>query len=267
MTCQEINELLDKRLIAAGAALPLGVIEHLERCEGCRRLVRFLCPDSQPPEPAIPPETYERMTQCLKNSLRPVRPAPGTGLFAAAFLGITGLLVVLTVLMHGAPGVEAMGWRSALVVGFTLAAGLFVVAVSLSRQLLPGTRHRIPPRLACVGALGLFGFGVALSMPWKAGNGTTAGWSCASHELLLSVLVAAILLILLRRGFALAPERLGATAGALAGLAGAVVVHFQCTTPEAPHVLIWHLAVAALCALAGALIGRLWRLRPRARTA
>ncbi|HXG35014.1 MAG TPA: NrsF family protein [Bryobacteraceae bacterium] len=266
MTCQEINELLDRRLVAAGAALPQAVLEHLERCEGCRRLVRFLCPESQPETPRIAEETYERITRCLQASLHAVKPAPAAGFFFGAFVGIAALLLLATLAMKGAPGWAVMGWRQALVVGLTLAAGLLVVAFSLSRQLLPGARQWISTRLAWALAVGLFGFGVAIGLPWKARVAKAAGFHCALHELMFATATAAILLVILRRGVALAPVRLGATAGALAGLSGAMVLHFQCTVPEAPHVLLWHVTVPVLCAAGGALAGYLWQRRLRTET-
>jgi hypothetical protein len=78
---------------------------------------------------------------------------------------------------------------------------------------------------------------------------------------------AAVLLVILRRGVVLEPVRLGATAGALAGLSGAMVLHFQCTVPEAPHVLLWHFTGPILCAAGGALAGYWWqgRFRKQAR--
>ncbi|MCL6506024.1 MAG: DUF1109 domain-containing protein [Bryobacteraceae bacterium] len=263
MTCQEINELLDARVVAAGAALPQAVLEHLERCEGCRRLVRFLCPESQPEAPSIAEEAYERITRCVRASLQPVKPAPAASLFFSAFVGTAALLLLATLAMKGAPGWVVMGWRQALVVSLTLAAGLLMVAFSLSRQLLPGARQWISPRLAWVAAVGLFGFGVAMGMPWKARIAKAAGFHCALHELMFATATAAILLVILRRGVVLAPIRLGATAGALAGLSGAMVLHFQCTVPEAPHVLLWHVTVPLVCAAGGALAGYLWQGRFR----
>jgi hypothetical protein len=265
MTCREINELLDRRLVAAGVALPQTVREHLERCEGCRRLVGFLCPESQPEAPRIAGEIYERITRCVRDSLHPVRPSPAAGLFFSAFIGTVALLLLVTLAMKGAPGWAVMGWRQALVVSLTLAAGLLTVAFSLSRQLLPGTRPWISPRGAWAAAVGLFGFGVAVGMPWKARVAIAAGFRCALHELMFATATAVVLLVILRRGVVLAPIRLGATAGALAGLSGAMVLHFQCTVPEAPHVLLWHVTVPIACAVGGALTGYFWRRRLRQR--
>ncbi len=263
MTCQDINELLDRRLVAAGTTLPQAVLEHLERCEGCRRLVRFLCPESQPEAPSITEEAYERITRCVWASLHPVKPAPAASLFFSTFVGIAALLLLATLAMNGAPGWAVMGWRQAVVVTLTLAAGLLTVAFSLSRQLLPGTRQWISPRVTWAAAVGLFGFGVAIGMPWKARIAKAAGFHCALHELMFATATAAILLVILRRGVVLAPVRLGATAGALAGLAGAIVLHFQCTVPEAPHVLLWHFTGPVLCAAGGAVAGYLWQGRFR----
>ena len=60
---------------------------------------------------------------------------------------------------------------------------------------------------------------------------------------------------MLRRGAILAPSMTGAATGLLAGLVGTSVLEIHCPNLDAWHILISHLGVAMLCALAGLVIG------------
>ena len=59
---------------------------------------------------------------------------------------------------------------------------------------------------------------------------------------------------ILRRGFAVKPVAAGLATGTLAGLAGVAMLELHCPNFEAPHLMVWHIAVipvsAALVALA-----------------
>jgi hypothetical protein len=53
----------------------------------------------------------------------------------------------------------------------------------------------------------------------------------------------------------LSPGMTGAATGLLAGLVGTTVLEIHCPNLDAWHILISHLGVAMLCALAGLVIG------------
>jgi hypothetical protein len=61
---------------------------------------------------------------------------------------------------------------------------------------------------------------------------------------------------LLRRGFAVNPPAAWFAAGALAGLAGVTMLELHCANFEAPHIIVWHIAVIPLSALIGFLAAR-----------
>lgn len=65
--------------------------------------------------------------------------------------------------------------------------------------------------------------------------------------------------LVVRRGFVLDSAAAGAAAGAVAGLAGVLMLELHCPLLEAPHAMVWHVAVIPLCALAGAATGRFRR--------
>ncbi len=61
--------------------------------------------------------------------------------------------------------------------------------------------------------------------------------------------------LVLRRGAVLSPSMTGAATGLLAGLVGTSVLEIHCPNLDAWHILVSHLGVAVLCALAGLIIG------------
>ena len=55
----------------------------------------------------------------------------------------------------------------------------------------------------------------------------------------------------------------GLAKGTLAGLAGVTMLELHCPIFEAPHVLVWHIAVLPVCGVAGALVARTARTHGR----
>jgi hypothetical protein len=61
--------------------------------------------------------------------------------------------------------------------------------------------------------------------------------------------------LMLRRGAILSPILTGTVTGLFAGLVGTSVLEIHCPNLDAWHLLVSHLGVAILCALAGLVIG------------
>jgi hypothetical protein len=61
--------------------------------------------------------------------------------------------------------------------------------------------------------------------------------------------------ILLRRGAVLSPRVTGAATGLLAGLAGTSTLEIHCPNLDVWHILVSHLGVAVLGAVAGFIVG------------
>jgi hypothetical protein len=61
--------------------------------------------------------------------------------------------------------------------------------------------------------------------------------------------------MVLRRGAVLSPGLTGAATGLFAGLVGTSVLEIHCPNLNGWHILVSHLGVAILCALAGLVIG------------
>jgi hypothetical protein len=71
----------------------------------------------------------------------------------------------------------------------------------------------------------------------------------------IGALAAGLFWLVLRRGAILSPSMTGAATGLLAGLVGASVLEIHCPNLDALHILVSHLGVAILCAMAGLFTG------------
>ena len=80
-------------------------------------------------------------------------------------------------------------------------------------------------------------------------------WACIRAGTPIGVLAAVPFWLVLRRGAILSPSMTGAATGLLAGLVGASVLEIHCPNLDAWHILVSHLGVAILCALAGLFTG------------
>jgi hypothetical protein len=67
--------------------------------------------------------------------------------------------------------------------------------------------------------------------------------------------VGLLIWFLVRRGYVLNPVSAGAVIGCIAGLAGLTALEIHCPILTIPHVAVWHVAVVAISAAAGALGG------------
>ena len=77
------------------------------------------------------------------------------------------------------------------------------------------------------------------------------GIACLEVGLLWAAPAAAGAWLLLRRGFAVDHKAAGVAAGTFAGLTGVTVLELHCPNLRMPHIVVWHLAVLPIAALAG----------------
>jgi hypothetical protein len=251
MNCNDVNKELDKGNLAW---LPPEVEIHLQTCERCRELVTVFCEPAVFSSPA--PETIVQIEKAIAADLRPVRPlAPNRSLF---------LLVVVLVACVVALGVGRLGvfglpltnpLQGALVLS-TLAISVGLVAYSLVNQMVPGSLHRLSPRLLPLGVIVLLALATAILFPFQHERDfwPKALW-CIRAGTSIGAWAVVPLWLVLRRGAILSGALTGATAGLLAGLVGATVLEIHCPNLDAWHVLLSHLGVAVFGATAGLLLG------------
>jgi hypothetical protein len=250
MNCRDMDLALIEHGKSVTAQLPAHAQEHLMACERCQELVRAL--DSSRGAETPSPETLRQLERGLAVDLRPVRPLAPRRYFLAAFAAIFLLIVAIGVYRLGAFAISVMSPAQAIATLCALASSAGVLTYSLVQQMVPGSRHRIPPHFVPPAVMILLVSVVAGIFQFQhEQNFWRQGWACFRAGTPFSLVAALPFWLLLRRGAILSPRIAGAAAGLLAGLVGTSALEIHCPILDASHILMWHVGVA----LIGAVIG------------
>jgi len=257
MNCHDVD-----RALSQGSRLPLQAEEHAGTCNCCQQLLSAL--NSSVPVDPLSPAALRKIAESLADNLRPVRPLAPARYFVGAFVGIFVSIVALSVYRLGAFAIAVMTPLQTTAILSTLAIGTGLLVYSLVNQMVPGSRHRIPPALLAVGITILVAMVMAvLFQVQQEENFWGHAWVCIQAGTLVGALAAVPFWLVLRRGAILSPRMTGAAAGLLAGLAGTSMLEMHCPNLDAWHILLSHLGVAILCALAGLATGLTVEIRGR----
>jgi len=249
MNCKDIARALSEE-----SPLPLQAQEHARSCNRCQELVSALniSVGVDPPSPA----TLRQIAGRMATGLRPVRPIAPARYFFGAFAGIFVSIVALAVYRMGAFAIGVMTPLQTAVILGALAVSTGLLAYSLVQQMVPGSRHRIHPRLLPVAITISLTIAMAVLFQFQHERNFWANaWACIRAGTPIGVLAAVPFWLVLRRGAILSPTMSGAATGLFAGLVGTSVLEIHCPNLDAWHILVSHLGVAILCALAGLVIG------------
>lgn len=205
----------------------------------------------------------EDLIEALAREAAPPAPARHGWNTLIALLGGLGLALVVLVVSWGVrPDVVAAMPAVAAKAGFSalLAAAAAPLALRLARPGRPLGWRLGAAVLIIVGSLALAGVAL-LATPagerWQALTGGGFPWCLAIIPLLAAPMAAGLMLV----ARALAPIRLdlaGAAIGAVAGGFGAMVYALHCPVDSVAFVATWYALAVALCAVAGAFIGRVF---------
>ena len=193
----------------------------------------------------------------MATNLRPVRPVAPARYFFGAFVGIFVSIVALSIYRMGAFAIAVMTPLKPPAILSALAISTGLLAFSLVHQMVPGSRHRISPRLLPVGIMISLIIAIAVLFQFQHerdfwGN----AWACIRAGTPIGVLAAVPFWLVLRRGAILSPGMTGAATGLARGSGWySVCWRSHCPNLDAWHILVSHLGVAILCALAGLFIG------------
>jgi hypothetical protein len=228
--------------------------EHLMHCERCRSLTRLL---NEAGDGLHPSESLLRRIQsAILEDLRPIRPlAPAPVLlFGCAIIFLS--MMAVGVLMLGLNGWDALSLVQRIVVFVTLATSAVLLAVSMVRQMAPGSKQVFAPAAFLVTILPAFMIVIAATFRSQQESAFLAsGVMCMKNGLIYSMPTGFLLWLIVRRGYILYSKLMGAVAGGLAGLAGLSVLEVNCPNLNVFHILLWHGGVAVISSLGGALVG------------
>jgi hypothetical protein len=108
----------------------------------------------------------------------------------------------------------------------------------------------------CIGLAAVFGL---LFHDYRTEWFVSQGVACLTAGLVQALPASVAAWLLLRRGFAVNSIAAGFAKGALAGLAGVTMLELHCLNFEAPHVMVWHIAVLPISGAVGMLVA--WMAR------
>jgi hypothetical protein len=124
-------------------------------------------------------------------------------------------------------------------------------------EAIPGSRHPLAPwTLLAAGCAVLAAEFIWLFPDYRMERFVPRGVACLEAGVLFALPASAAAAFVLRRGFPVHSAAAGLAKGTLAGLAGVAVLELHCPIFQAPHVLVWHIGVLAVCGLLGPLVVR-----------
>jgi hypothetical protein len=208
----------------------------------------------------VDPALLDRVSDSMRASLRPVRPLPAPWVLASALALICVTVAVAGAMLLKPHGIQKM---NALEIGmiFPLLGILIWIACALCvSEAIPGSRRPVAPWLfSLLGCLALAIVFALLFSDYRTERFVAQGMACLTAGLLHALPVSIASGWVLSRGFALNSVTDGLAKGTLAGLAGMTMLELHCANFEAPHVMVWHIAVLAVSGAVGALLG--WTIR------
>jgi hypothetical protein len=262
VNCRDIDDRIMPYIL--GKPIPPEVAVHIAKCERCSRLAAALRRAPQVDE--LPRQQLKQIEDRILGNLRPVKPLPATGVLSLVLLSIFAIVVVIGNAILGTAGWHAVNVLQKFAVFSALTASAGLLAFSAVRQIIPGSRLGLPPRLLVSAVVALMaGIFTTLFVPHRESTFISTGLLCLEIGLACAIPTAALLWLVLRRGAMLSPISIGATAGALAGLSGLIVLEVFCPNLNKYHILLWHMG-AVLATIIGCLtIGLLAEYRGRKR--
>jgi hypothetical protein len=252
MTCREMDSAIGSN--SGDLPLPPEATQHVVECESCRLLVNAIDRGHNSLEPSR--GRLKQIQAMINEDLRAVRPLASSRVFLLAFMLVSLDFVVTGSLLTGMKGWGALSRVQGTTVLAALTASTILLAISVVRQMAPGGKHSISPRLLPIGILALLILVTTAVFRVRHESAFVPdGLACLRTGLIYSTPAALVYLALLSRGAILYPKLTGAAAGGLAGLIGLGVLEVGCSNLNMFHVLIWHLGVILLCTLGGMLLG------------
>jgi hypothetical protein len=207
--------------------------------------------------PEVDPAILDRVSGSIRSSLNPVRPLPPASVLAGGLVLICAAVALAAGILLGLHGVQKMTGLEIGLIFLVLGMLLCLSAVLCVAEAIPGSRRLAPPGTltvsACVALAAVFSL---LFHDYRTERFVSQGVACLTAGLGLVLPAALAVWWFLRRGFAVNSVASGWARGMLAGLAGVTMLELHCPNFEAPHVMVWHIAVLPASAAIGMLAAR-----------
>lgn len=208
----------------------------------------------------VDPALLDRISQSIGRSPGAVRPLPSSWILASGLVLICAVVALTGGMLFKPYGVQKMNALEAGVIFSVLGILVSLAAVLCVAEVVPGSRRPLPPWMlllaACAGLAAVFAL---LFHDYSSDRFISQGMRCLTTGLLHALPASLATAWLLSRGFAVSSIDDGLAKGTLAGMAGVAMLELHCPNFEAPHVLVWHVAVLAVSGVVGALVG--WTIR------
>ena len=209
----------------------------------------------------VDPAVLARIQDAIGGEMHPVRPLPARWVLATVLTGLclsVGVIGAAVLGMHGLARLSSVDMALIFPVLFAFTA---TAAAQSIAQVIPGSPRRISSSLMpAFSSLALVAMFVLLFHDYRTERFVPQGLTCLTAGLAHAAIAGAAAWLVLRRGFAVSPPAAGVAAGTLAALAGVSMLELHCPNREAPHVIVWHVAVVPLSAILGWAACR-WRSR------
>ena len=206
----------------------------------------------------VDPALLDRVAASLGSSLPSVRPLPPSWAMESGLIAISVVVAVVGAAKIGFFGILKLTFLERMIIFPALGFLIFLAASAWVSENIPGSKRRFTPSailgITVFGMLAVFGI---LFRNYQTHRFLSAGLTCLSFGLLDAIPTAFLGWLILRRGYAVNSVTAGLVAGTLAGLAGVTMLELHCPNFQALHILIWHVAVVPVSAVAGALLGRM----------
>jgi hypothetical protein len=204
------------------------------------------------PDPAV----TDRISRSIAASLAPVRPLPPVWALVAAAIAFSMVLGAAGAMILKPLGILRMNAVQAGTIFPLVVAVIWLVAWLSVAESIPGSRRPANPWTLAAAVLSALALVFAFVFPdYRTERFVSEGIRCLTAGVAQAIPAAVAVWLLLRRGFSVNPAASGFARGALAGSAGVFMLELHCPNFEAPHVIVWHIAVLPVCGLVGVAAG------------
>lgn len=208
-----------------------------------RDIDRILKQAAEASSPAKP-ELVNRISAAIASDLHAIRPMASWKLLLAALIAVCGVVGVAGASVLGPYGLHKMSTIQASIILSVLASVMVLAAYVSLAESIPGSRRILSPgtlvTVCCAALIAVF---VVLFRDYTVERFVAQGIPCLRAGLLHAIPAALGVWWVLRRGFPVNPMASAFARGALAGLAGVLMLEIHCSNFETLHVIVWHILV------------------------